>query len=79
MLEGMAVRLLDGGPGRCPDMSKDNGRGDVRRNVLQVGVIPDRLHAAEQCRGFRLAIPSDSESVSIRRRRTEPRIKALVD
>jgi hypothetical protein len=51
----------------------------VTRELTQVAVVPGRLDAAKEARRVGVAVPPDAEPVSVRRRRAEAGMQALVD
>ena len=60
-------------------MGEDERRGDVTGDVAQVAVVPGGLGAVEDAGRVADAVPADAEPVTVRRRRSEPRVQALVD
>jgi hypothetical protein len=55
---------------RCRDLAGD---------LAQVAVVPGGMDTLEHRRFGALAIPTDAEAVTIRRRRTESGMQTLVD
>ena len=50
-----------------------------RRELSQVAVVPRGMGTAVGVGLVRALVPSDAEPVTVGRRRTEPRVEALVD
>jgi hypothetical protein len=79
MAEGMAIRFLNRASGRSPDVSKYKRRDELAREILQVSIVPHGFNTAENAGNLPDPIPPDSEAVTIGGRRTQPRMKALVN
>ena len=79
MAERVAVRLLDRGPGRGPDVGQEERRGDPRRDLMQVAVAPRGRDAAVQARGLVVAVPAQPEAVRVGVAAGEAVAAALLD
>ena len=77
--EGVRVGLLDRRPRGGADVGEEEGRRDPGGQLAQVPVVPRRMDAAVEPRGAALVVPADAEAVTVRRRRAQPRVQALVD
>src|SRR5699024_1402478 len=81
MMEGMAVKLVDGTYTGRAYVGKDAVRFDLGCHILQVLVVPGRTHRGKY-RGFgreRAGIPSYAESITIEGLIHFHRVVALLD
>jgi hypothetical protein len=77
--EWMTIGSLHRRACRCPDVCEKHAGLDLRGQRLQIGVIPGGPDILVDARDIAFAVPANSETIAVRRRRCIRCAQALVN